>query len=407
MNKNLLIISFFLVTFINSSLFSQEVLQFRGENCKGMYPDKNLLKSWPEKGPNVIWEAKNLGNGYGSPAITSNRIYVNGEFDTITYLIAMDLKGNHIWKSPIGEEWVRSYPGARTTPTIVGDYIYTTAGMGTVACFKADNGEKIWSTNHLKKLNGAITRFGYAESIMVDEDQVFCMPGGKDTNVVALNRFTGEINWICSGDSTYPGFCTPLILKIKDRKILITFSRSNLLGIDAKTGKLLWKHKQQGEGDVHVNTPLYENGYLYYVAGNGNGAVKLKLSENGTKIEEVWSNIRCDNIMGGFIKRNKYIYTASYGTRHWYTLDIDNGKIVDSVKFDKGVTIYADDMLYLYNERGKMALFNINGPKMTKISEFRVKLGTKAHYSHPVINKGIMYLRRGNSLMAFDLKQKS
>jgi len=111
--------------------------------------------------------------------------------------------------------------------------------------------------------------------------------------------------------------------------------------------------------------------------------------------------------MGGFIKMGDYIYSASYETRNWYSLNANSGEIVDSMRFDKGVTIMAENKLYLYNEKGRVALFGVDGAKMNKISEFRLELGTKAHYSHPVINKGILYIRRGTSLMAYDIRKKS
>jgi outer membrane protein assembly factor BamB len=178
------------------------------------------------------------------------------------------------------------------------------------------------------------------------------------------------------------------------------------LGIDIKTGELLWAHKQDSEGDVHVNTPLFENGFLYYVTGDGNGSVKLELSADGTQIKEVWRNKQCDNTMGGFIKKGDYIYTSGFEKRCYYALNTATGQVMDSLKFDRGITIFADNNLYLYNERGKVALCSFKDDKITKISEFKVTLGTKAHYAHPVICKGLLYIRRGESLMAYDIRKK-
>jgi hypothetical protein len=36
-------------------------------------------------------------------------------------------------------------------------------------------------------------------------------------------------------------------------------------------------------------------------------------------------------------------------------------------------------------------------------SKFRVKEGSGQHFSHPVLADKIMYLRRGNSLMAYQV----
>lgn len=385
---------------------AQDVLQWRGAERTGCYRESNLLKSWPDNGPPLLWEFDGLGNGYGSPVITSSAIFVNGEIDTVSYLFALDRDGKFLWKSPIGREWTISYPGSRNTPTIVNDLVYVTAGMGTVACLEANSGKIRWSVDMVSGFSAPMVRFGFSECLVVSGNDVFFSPGNSDTNVVALDRFSGKIRWICKGLGQMTSYCSPALIHLPGRDILVTFSKSALLGIDTKDGTLLWSHPQDGEGDVHVNTPLYENGYIYYITGDGNGSVKLKLSDDGKEITEVWRNAACDNTMGGFVKMNDYIYTASYGRRWWYTLDAGTGKISDSVKFDKGVTISADGMLYCYNEKGQLGLFRPSGPKMEPVGSFKVTRGTKAHFAHPVISRGILYVRHGRSLMAYDIKAR-
>jgi outer membrane protein assembly factor BamB len=384
---------------------AQEVLQWRGADRTGIYRETNLLKSWPEAGPTLLWEFDSLGNGYGSPVITKSAIYINGEIDTISYLFCLDRSGKFLWKAPIGKEWTLNYPGSRNTPTVVNDLLYVTAGMGTIACLEAKTGKKKWAVDMVTDFHAPMNRFGFSESLVVNGDLVFFSPGSADTNVVALNRFTGKIKWICKGLGEMTSYCSPALIKVPGRDILVTFSKSALLGIDTKDGTLLWSHKQDGEGDVHINTPYFENGFIYYITGDGNGSVKLKLSPDGKEITEVWRNQACDNTMGSFIKLNDFIYTASYGSRQWYTLDNNTGKIADSVKFDKGVTIFADGMLYCYNEKGQIGLFKPEGPKMTLVSSFKVTRGTKAHYAHPVICQGVMYVRHGRSLLGYDIRE--
>ena len=390
------------VLFFQLSISGQEVLQWRGPDRSGIYNESGLLKSWPETGPELLWEYVGIGNGYGSPVITKNNIFINGEIDTISYLFALDLSGKFLWKSKTGKEWTQSYPGSRSTPTISDGLAYVTSGLGQVACIETQTGKERWSINMMTDFHGPVPRFGFSESLLLDGSTVYCSPGSRDTNVVALDRFTGKIKWISKGAGEMTAYCSPMIITLPGRKILVTFSKTNLLGIDAKDGTLLWSYKQEGQDiDCQVNTPIYENGLIYCIAGNGNGAFKLRLSDDGTKITEVWKNAKCDNLMGGFIKVNDYLYTSGYEKRQYYVVETNTGSIVDSVKFDRGTTNYADGMLYLYNERGQVGLFKPNGPKMEQISSFKVTRGTKAHFSHPVVCNGILYIRHGNSLLAY------
>ena len=402
---------FFVLTVILSMtahlISAQEILQWRGPERSGVFNETGLLKSWPAEGPSLLWESGDIGSGYGSPVITRNNIFVNGEIDTIGYLFALDHAGKFLWKSKIGKEWTLSYPGTRTTPTVVDDLIYVTAGWGQLACLETQTGKERWSVNMMTDFHGQVPRFGFSESVLVEGNTVFCSPGSADTNTVALDRFTGKILWICKGAGEMTSYCSPMIIRLPQRNILVTFSKATMLGIDTKDGKLLWSYKQEGEGvDCQCNTPLYENGIIYCVAGNGNGAFKLKLSADGTEITEAWKNNRCDNLMGGFIKVNNYIYTSGYEKRQYYVVETNTGAIVDSVKFDRGTTNFADGMLYLYNEKGQMGLYNPNGPKMEQVSAFKVTKGTKAHYAHPVICGGVMYIRHGKALLAYKIAKQ-
>ncbi len=41
---------------------------------------------------------------------------------------------------------------------------------------------------------------------------------------------------------------------------------------------------------------------------------------------------------------------------------------------------------------------------MELVSSFKVTRGTKAHFAHPVICNGILYIRHGKSLLAYKIK---
>jgi len=405
--KNYYLLILALILSIHLDSLGQEVLQWRGADRSGNYPGTNLLKSWPEGGPALLWEFDGLGNGYGSPVITSKNIFINGEIDTVNYLFALDLSGKLVWKSKIGKEWILNYPGSRSTPTIVDDLIYVTSGWGKVACLETQTGKERWSVDMIDNFNGQITRFGFAESVLVEGNKVFCSPGNADTNIVALDRFTGNIVWISKGTSEMTSYTSPMLIKLPQRNILVTFSKTTMLGIDIRDGNLLWSYVQEGQDiDCQCNTPFYENGLIYCVNGNGNGVIKFSLSEDGTKITELYHNAKCDGLMGGFIKAGDYLYTSGYEKRTFYSVDCSNGNIADSLKFDRGPIIYSDGMLYLYNEKGMVGLVKPDGAKMEIVSSFKLTRGTKAHFSHPVINNGILYIRHGRSLMAYDIKNK-
>ncbi len=401
--KTILFVSVFL---FSASLSAQKITQFRGPDRNGIYNEPNLLKTWPVSGPALMWKAEGIGNGYSSPIINGDRVYVTGEIDSIGYLFAYDKKGSLIWKKKTGPEWMENFTGSRSTPTLVDGLMYVETSMGRIICLDASNGAEKWSVEMVNDLHGINVRFGYAEGLLVNDNLVYCFPGGPDTNAVALDRFNGKIVWVSKalGDST--SYTSPALITLPARKIIVNFTIHNLIGLDAATGELLWNSQLKGIGDIHGNTSLYENGCLYFLAGSGSGAVKLALSDDGRILTEIWKNETVTDVHGGFVKAGNFIYTSQYKPRRYCSIDAATGQIADSLKFDKGALILADDMLYLYTEKGMVGLVKPDNGKMELISSFKMPVGTKEYFTIPVISEGVIYLRHGNAMLAYDIRAK-
>jgi outer membrane protein assembly factor BamB len=403
-----------LLCFYNLTGWSQSVWQWRGPQRNGLYAEKNLQTAWAINGPTLLWSAEKIGHGHGSPAITTDRLYITGEIDSMACLSAFDLKGTLLWKKEFGKEWVKSYRGSRSTPTVVENLLYVTSGLGNLACFDARSGERKWLVDMKKDLHGQLALHGHAEAPLVEGDRVFLVPGGRDTNVVALNRFSGAIEWVCHGKQECPGYNSPVLIKLPARQLLVVFTAYTLLGLDGKTGQLLWTHDQDnipfqkrepGVGDTHANSVFYEDGCLYYIAGDGNGAVKLQLSQDGRLIKQLWRNNRIDNYMGGFVKIKDDLYSCVSERKCLLKIKADTGQVCDSLKIGEGAVISADRMLYYYNQRGEVYLIRLAGPAMEVAGRFKITKGSGPHFSHPVIDKGVLYIRHGQALMAYDIRR--
>ncbi|HAH25545.1 MAG TPA: hypothetical protein DCL77_17605 [Prolixibacteraceae bacterium] len=391
---------------------SQNIVQWRGVNRDGIYQEKNLLKTWPEAGPKLLWQTEVIGNGYGSPAIAGSQLFVNGETDSISQVFAFDLKGKLLWKSPNGKEFMgkdfsASFPGARSVPTVYNDLVYACSGMGRIGCFEAATGKERWGVDMIVSLSGKLGYFGYSESLFVDEKNVYCFPGGVESNIVALDRLTGKMVWTSKAMGDGVSFCSPIVVKFPQGNVLVTVSHEYLMGLDTKSGQMLWSYKEDSvkrEGE-YCNTPVYADGFIYDVSGvtKGKGAFKIALSADGKSIKEVWHNSKILNKMGGFVKVEDKLYTTS-ADHKLKGLDTKSGLVVDSLQNLFGSVIYADDHLYCYADNGNVNLISLSSPKMEVVSKFKVAKGTKEHFAHPVISNGVLYIRHGNALMAYEIK---
>jgi outer membrane protein assembly factor BamB len=108
--------------------------------------------------------------------------------------------------------------------------------------------------------------------------------------------------------------------------------------------------------------------------------------------------------MGGFIKLGDFIYGGTTAKKSLVAVSEKTGEITDSLKIGSGNTIAADGMLYYYNQSGKVHLVKPDNGKIQVISSFKITKGTKEHFSQPVIDRGKLYIRHGNTLMVYKIE---
>jgi outer membrane protein assembly factor BamB len=334
---------------------------------------------------------------------------VNGEIDSVSHVFAFDLNGNLQWKSSNDKEFTgngrsNSFPGSRSAPTVVDNLIYVCSGNGRLACFDKQTGKEKWAIHLVNDLKGILPNFGYSESVLVDKQMVFCFPGGSTNNAVALDRFSGDVIWTSKALSDSISYCSPMLIELPTRKILVNFSNNYLMGLDAQTGELLWSQKQENvKYKQQCNTPIFDKGFLYCVNGDGNGVVKLEISADGGTIKEVWRNKNTSNNFQGFLKIDDNIISTDRSQK-MKIYNSATGEITDSLKITRGALIAADNQLYCYSDNGDVNLLKIEESKLELVSSFKCNKGTKEHFAHPVIQNGVLYIRHGKALMAYKIK---
>ena len=223
---------------------------------------------------------------------------------------------------------------------------------------------------------------------------------------MALNRLTGETIWASTGKQELSAYCTPLLIELPARKLFVTMTASDIIGLDAATGKLLWSYPQTNEWAVHANTPVYADGGILCFSGYGQGGPKLKLSSDGSSVTLEWFAKTFDSRMGGAVYVDGYVYgSGDTSGKEWQCLDWKTGeKKYASTDVAKGAVIYADGNLYGYTQKGELFMAKATPAEFKVSGKVAVTLGSDQHWAHPVINDGILYVRHGNAVMAYKIK---
>ncbi len=399
------LLTFILLSGLVSAGFSQGPTRWRGASGNGIYNESGLMKSWPIKGPEILWSYEQLGMGHSSAVVSQGFLYANGMIKETGMLFKFDLEGKLIWKKAYGPEFNSSYTGTRGSPVVVGEKIYLESGVGTLYCFHNSDGSILWKKDLLNDFDGSNITWGMNETPVVDGDVIYATPGGKLNNLVALNRHTGNLIWSSKGNGELSAYCTPLLIEHNGRKILVTHTASSVIGLDAKTGNKLWSQKQTNDTNVHANTPVYYKGAIFYFSGYGQGGGLLKLSQDGSSLTQTWFNKKLDSRMGGAVVVDGYIYMSGDYAREWRCVEWETGKeMYASSELGKGAVIYADGMLYCYTDQGELALAEADPSGFKVISKFKVSKGSEQHWAHPVIHDGVLFVRHGNALIAYKVK---
>jgi outer membrane protein assembly factor BamB len=404
-----------LLSILSFSICYPQLFEWRGPGRTGIYNETGLLKKWPASGPEMAWEITGMGDGYSSPTITNDAIYVTGRKDDSDVLIALSMEGKKLWETVYGKAWTTNHTGSRCTPTYYNGNIFLVSGSGDIVCIDK-KGKIRWSKNHYNMYGSKPLMFGISESPVVTGNMVVVSPGGSKASMVAFNINDGSVIWESESLNQVPQYINPKLIEYGGRKMIINVMGKDIFAVDAANGKILWKLDYAAvngaSGDArknHAITPLFRDGYLFIGEGYGWVSLKLKISSDGKSVEKVWENRNFDPQLGGVVLIGNDIFGSNHQSTPagaWLCVDWSTGKTLWTAKwYSQGSIISADGMLYLFEEKsGHVALAIPDAAKLDIVSEFQLKKGDGPYWAHPVINNGRLYIRHGDYMAVYKIK---
>lgn len=384
--------------------------QFRGPDRDNVSKDTGLLKSWPKDGPPLAWQAKGLGGGYSSLSVVGDRVYTLGNKGNVSHVVALERDGGKaVWSAEVG----KAGGNLGCTPTVDGERVYALGQEGDLVCLEAKDGKRVWHRNLLKEFGGQYGGWHYCESPLVDGDQVIVTPGGKGATMVALDKKTGDTVWKCAIPTkhTQAGYSSVVVATVGGVKHYVQLFNGGVVGV-ATDGRLLWKYEKLGDNTANIPTPIVLKDEVLAVAGYGKGGALLRLKADGKDVsaEEVYFKGELTNRHGGVVVVGDYVYGDTDDSGHPYCAEVKTGKVLWKRK-DQGAgrgsasVTYADGRLYFHYQNGVVALVEASAEGYKEVGSFKVKTDDHA-WAHPVVVGGRLYLREGDTLYCYDVREK-
>jgi outer membrane protein assembly factor BamB len=380
--------------------------QWRGPRRDGISAETGLLAEWPAQGPPLVWKMGGLGQGWSSPIIVGDRLYITGDVEEQLQILALDGRGRQVWQAANGRAWTGSFPGARATCAFSGGRLYHMNAYGRVACLDAADGRELWAVDALKRFQAANITWAMSECLLVDGDRLIVTPGGREALVAAIDKRDGHTVWTTPSTGDAASYCSPILFRHAGRRLLASCASKHGFGVDADSGKLLWSVPLKNPYDVNVSSPVYGAGRVFYVTAYFPAACyRLAPQDDGVAAEKLWTNA-LDTVTGGAVLVGGELFAARYGRpKSWFSIDWGTGETRYELQdLTTGAAVYARRHLYCLAQDGRVALVETGHGGFHVGGRFRLP-GVRGDdaWAHPVLLRGRLYLRYHDTLWCYDV----
>lgn len=373
--------------------------QWRGPNRDGISREKGLLQSWPKEGPPLVRTITDVGGGSSSPFIAKGRILLTGHSEGQERVHCFALDGKRLWSAKYD-----SGRGAQGSAMVDGDTVYAVSRAGRLAAFAFDSGEGLWQRS-FKEFGGRLPTYRYAETVLISGDKLICQPGGREASVVALDKRTGKTIWKSSGMNDTVTYCSGIVAEIRGVRQIVVVTEVGLVGLDEKTGNLLWRFDAGFTGARNCLTPVVWKDHVFAESGHKGAGAIVKVSKEGGRLSaaEVWRSPGLPSHLGGHVGMDGKVY--GHNGKGWGCRDMLTGEeAYRTSAIENCSTIHADARFYCLSNQGTMYLIEADKAACRIVSRFDIPNAGSRTWARPAIADGLLYLRREDSVFVYDVR---
>jgi outer membrane protein assembly factor BamB len=343
--------------------------QWRGPNNDGICAEKNLPTEWSET-KNVVWKFALPGAGGSTPTVHDKHIFLTTQADKTLVLLCVGTDGKEKWRRDLGSATAVARSdegnGASPSPSTDGKLVYVFVGNGTFAAFDFA-GDEVWRFDAQKRYGKFRIAFGMHS--------------------------------------------TPALYKGRLYFQLIHDGGGQVICIDAKDGKEIWKVARKSDGTdenkhSYASAFVWNNGKDAYLVCHGNDYATAHQLSDG---KEIWR-------LGGLNPRDTYNTTLRFVASPVCTPDLivvpsaKEGPVVGLKPSARGMIhagdeaeqwrmprgtpdvpcpLVADGLVYLAGSGGGLTCLDA---KTGKVYYARKPTHTHRHRASPVLADSKLYL---------------
>ena len=364
--------------------------QWRGQARNGTVIGLTLPKAWP-KTLKEQWKVP-VGVGHATPIYVDGKIFHHTRLGEEEVLLSLDGKtGKELWRSalPVAYEMhpaARGHgKGPKSTPVYNAGRVYTFGISGVLSCHDARNGKVIWRKEFSKQYPKTSPLFGTAMSPLIEGGVIIAHVGGHDNGALtAFDLSTGDVKWAYNAG---PAYSSPIATTMAGVRQIVTLTQKEVIGVEASSGKLLWKLAAKSEYDDNVNSPLvYKDTLIFGIEGDGLSATRIVKQGAELVPKEIWRSTDVGLYMNSPVIEGNLIYGFS-NRKHgqFFCLNADTGDTVwlgDGRMGENAAIVSAGKALFLLNNEGNLIVLSPGAAKFEPVTKYTV--ATSPTWAHPV-----------------------
>ena len=395
MNRRTLLLLLPLWSLLAATVSADDWPQWLGPSRDSVWRETGIIDRFSGPQVKLRWRVP-ISSGYSGPTVAQERVYVA---DHVTQpkegerILCFDWStGQKLWSYayPCDYSAISYKAGPRAAVTVYAGRAFSLGAVGHLCCFNAATGEVLWKKDTVAQFNAKVPGWGIASAPLIEGANVIVIVGAQpDATVMAFDARTGAVRWTALSDPV--AYSSPIAIDQAGKRIVVCWTATRIVGLDAATGKLCWEHPYVFHRWVDaVLTPVLYKDRLF-VSSFTEGSLMLKLAADRTAVQQVWRRLGRDekytdslhSLMCQPYIAGEFIYgfdsygqfrclEAGMGNRVW-----ENLNVASQLRWGSAHMVTNNGRAWIFNDQGELIIGRLSPKGFEEISRAKLLRPTR------------------------------
>ena len=380
---------------------SRDYVQWRGQQRDGSASGFVAPKQWPDA-LTRRWRV-DVGEGYGTPVIVGDVVYVFTRLDGQEGITALDAStGRQRWRTSYAAPYTPSKPAEKhgaspkATPLYHDGRLFTLGISGIVSAFDVKSGKQLWQSAAPKEA----PFYGAAVSPLGFRDLVIVHPGDYGP-LTAFDARSGAVKWTAGSNGF---FASPILVTLEGTMQVVSVTLDYVIGVSLD-GRILWRFPFDAKSGATM--PVLNNDTIIVNSPEKVIAFRPRLRDGVWSVETLWETKDVSTYLSTPVVVDNVLYGLSTKQRgQFYAIDAKTGQVLwlgSPREADNTALAKAGQLLFLLNDDAELIIAKASRKAFDPIARYLV--ADSATWAQPAISGDRIFIKDVNSLTLWGVEE--